>query len=50
MNKEQMQLINQYIPLFTQLQIEPSFLYVTATAYEKNIIDATIPFREFYVY
>ncbi|MBE6513461.1 MAG: MvaI/BcnI restriction endonuclease family protein [Methanobrevibacter olleyae] len=39
--------IKDFLPIFSELNIDVSFLFVTETAYKKNIIDATKPVREF---
>lgn len=39
--------INKFLPLFSQLNLDVSFLVPTATGYKKAIMDATLPLRDF---
>ena len=47
MNKENWADLQEYLPLFSELNLDMSFLYITETGYTKGIIDATIPVRNF---
>lgn len=47
MNKENWDTLQEYLPLFSELNLDMSFLYITETGYTKGIIDATIPVRNF---
>ena len=47
MNKENWADLQEYLPLFSELNLDMSFLYLTETGYTKGIIDATVPVRNF---
>lgn len=47
MDKDTLIEIEFISPIFTKLDLEASFLYLTKTGYEKSIMDAIGPFREF---
>lgn len=47
MNKDNWKELQEYLPLFFELNLDMSFLFITEIGYEKGIIDATIPVRNF---
>lgn len=47
MNNENWLKLQEYLPLLSQLNLDVSFLYITETGYNKAIIDATMPVRNF---
>lgn len=47
MNKDNWNDLQDYLPLFSELNLDMAFLYITKTGYEKGIIDATLPVRSF---
>lgn len=47
MNKENWVALQEYLPLFSELNLDMSFLYITETGYGKGIMDATFPVRNF---
>ena len=47
MNNENWVALQEYLPLFSELNLDMSFLYITETGYEKGIMDATLPVRNF---
>lgn len=47
MNNENWVALQGYLPLFSELNLDMSFLYITETGYEKGIMDATLPVRNF---
>ena len=47
MDKDTLMEIEFISPIFTKLDLEASFLYLTKTGHEKSIMDAIGPFREF---
>lgn len=47
MDKENWNKLQEYLELFSELDIKLCFLYMTKTAFDKSIIDATIPVTNF---
>ena len=47
MNKNNWNKLQKYLPLFSELNLDMAFLYITETGYKKGIIDATLPVRSF---
>ena len=47
MNKERWNELQKYFYLFSELDLDLSYLFITETAMKKSIIDATIPFKNF---
>lgn len=47
MNNERWEELQQNLYLFSELNLDMSFLFITETAFEKGIIDVTIPFKNF---
>lgn len=47
MNKDNWKELQEYLPLFSELNLDMAFLYITETGFKKGIIDATIPVRNF---
>lgn len=47
MNKDNWNELQEYLPLFSELNLDMAFLYLTETGFKKGIIDATTPVRSF---